>query len=208
MADFSRRVTVALTGASGVQYGLRLIECLLAAEVQVLAMISPAAEVVIRTETDLTLPATLAAQQTLLAERFGARAGQLHLFAGDDWFAPPASGSAAPGAMVVCPCSGGSLSAIATGASNNLIERAADVALKERRQLILVPRETPLSEIHLEQMLKLTRMGAVVLPAMPGFYQQPQSITDLIDFIVARILAQLGIEQQLLPPWGEARLQR
>ncbi len=206
MTGFTRRVTVALTGASGVQYGLCLIDCLLAAKVQVLAMISPAAAVVIRTETDLDLPDTLAAQQALLARRFGARPGQLHLFAADDWFAPPASGSAAPASMVVCPCSGGSLSAIACGASNNLIERAADVALKERRQLILVPRETPLSEIHLEQMLKLTRMGAVVLPAMPGFYQQPAGIEDLIDFVVARILAQLGIAQTLLPPWGEARL--
>jgi 4-hydroxy-3-polyprenylbenzoate decarboxylase len=105
--------------------------------------------------------------------------------------------------MVICPCSTGTLSAIATGASNNLIERAADVALKERRQLILVPRETPYSEIHLENMLKLTRMGALVVPASPGFYQRPQQLTDLIDFIVARILDQLELPQTLLPRWGE-----
>jgi 4-hydroxy-3-polyprenylbenzoate decarboxylase len=108
--------------------------------------------------------------------------------------------------MVVCPCSTGSLSAIATGASNNLIERAADVALKERRQLILVPREAPYSEIHLEHMLKLTRMGVVVVPASPGFYHRPQSVEDMVDFIVARILNQLGVEQRLLSRWGDALL--
>lgn len=105
--------------------------------------------------------------------------------------------------MVVCPCSTGSLSAIACGASNNLIERAADVALKERRQLILVPREAPYSEIHLEHMLKLTRMGSVVIPASPGFYNRPESVEDMIDFVVARILNQLGVEQNLLPRWGD-----
>jgi 4-hydroxy-3-polyprenylbenzoate decarboxylase len=105
--------------------------------------------------------------------------------------------------MVICPASGGTLSAIACGASNNLIERAADVALKERRQLIVVPREAPYSEIHLENMLKLTRMGAVVIPASPGFYHKPQGMNDLIDFVVARILDQLGIDQTIMPRWGE-----
>ena len=105
--------------------------------------------------------------------------------------------------MVICPCSGGTLSSIAHGASNNLIERAADVALKERRQLILVPREMPYSEIHLENMLKLTRMGAVVMPASPGFYHQPTGISDLVDFVVGRILDHLEIEQSIMPRWGE-----
>jgi 4-hydroxy-3-polyprenylbenzoate decarboxylase len=117
--------------------------------------------------------------------------------------APVASGSGAPSAMVVCPCSTGCLSAIATGASNNLIERAADVALKERRQLILVPREAPYSTVHLENMLKLSQMGAVILPASPGFYHKPESVDDMVDFVVARILNQLGIEQDLLARWGE-----
>jgi flavin prenyltransferase len=105
--------------------------------------------------------------------------------------------------MVICPASGGTLSSIACGASNNLIERAADVALKERRQLIVVPREAPYSEIHLENMLKLTRMGAVVIPASPGFYHKPQGMNDLIDFVVARILDQLDIDQDIMPRWGE-----
>ena len=203
---WSKRVTLALTGASGVQYGLRLLQCLLQAEVQVLLMISKAAQVVIATETDLKLPGTPEAQQDYLGELFAAREGQLRVFGREQWMAPVASGSGAPAAMVICPCSTGTLSAIACGASNNLIERAADVALKERRQLILVPREAPYSEIHLENMLKLTRMGALVLPASPGFYQRPQSVEEMVDFIVARLLAQLGVEQSLLPRWGEALL--
>jgi len=203
---FSRRVTVAITGASGAQYGLRLIQCLIEADTQVLLMISRAAQVVIATETDLQLPGQPEAQGEYLSKLFGAAPGQLKVFGREQWLAPVASGSGAPGAMVVCPCSTGSLSAIACGASNNLIERAADVALKERRKLILVPREAPYSEIHLEHMLKLTRMGAVIIPASPGFYQRPQSVEDMVDFIVARILSQLGMEQSLLPRWGEEHL--
>jgi 4-hydroxy-3-polyprenylbenzoate decarboxylase len=166
-------------------------------------LLSSAAEVVIRTETDLDLPETIEQQQQMLNDLFDADEEQLQLLAKDDWFSPVASGSSSPSSMVICPASGGTLSAIAHGASNNLIERAADVALKERRQLILVPRETPYSAIHLENMLKLTQMGAMVLPASPGFYMQPQTINELIDFIVARILDQLGIEQDLMPRWGE-----
>lgn len=203
---YTRRVTVAITGASGVQYGLRLVQCLLEARVQVLLMISKAAQVVIATETDLQLPGTPEQQQGYLGQLFGAREGQLRVFGREQWMAPVASGSGAPASMVICPCSTGTLSAVACGASNNLIERAADVALKERRQLILVPREAPYSEIHLEHMLKLTRMGALVLPASPGFYQRPQSVEQMVDFIVARILNQLGLEQSLMPRWGEALL--
>lgn len=201
-----RRVTLAITGASGAQYGLRLLQCLVAAEVQVLVMVSKAAQVVIATETDIDLPGRPDEQQRVLTDLYGATPGQIRVFGREQWMAPVASGSGAPASMVVCPCSTGCLSAIATGASNNLIERAADVALKERRQLILVPREAPYSEIHLEHMLKLTRMGAVVVPASPGFYHRPQSVEDMVDFIVARILNQLGIEQEMLPRWGEPLL--
>jgi flavin prenyltransferase len=198
-----RSITLAITGASGAQYGLRLLQCLLAAECKVYLLLSSAAEVVIRTETDLDLPETFEQQQEFLSNIFAADEDQLQLLAKDDWFSPVASGSSSPSSMVVCPASGGTLSAIAHGASNNLIERAADVALKERRQLILVPREAPYSAIHLENMLKLTQLGAVIIPASPGFYMQPQTINELIDFIVARILDQLGIEQDLMPRWGE-----
>lgn len=198
-----RSITLAITGASGAQYGLRLLQCLLAADCKVYLLLSSAAEVVIRTETDLDLPEAFADQQIFLTEMFEADEDQLQLLAKDDWFSPVASGSSSPSSMVVCPASGGTLSAIAHGASNNLIERAADVALKERRQLILVPREAPYSQIHLENMLKLTQLGAMIIPASPGFYMQPQTINELIDFIVARILDQLGIEQELMPRWGE-----
>ncbi len=200
---FNQTVTLALTGASGVQYGLRLLQCLLAANCRVYLLISQAAEIVIRTETTIELPDTLAAQQTFLSTRYNAKKEQLKVFGRDDWFSPVASGASSTVPMVICPASGGTLSAIAHGASNNLIERAADVALKERRQLIIVPRETPYSAIHLENMLKLTQIGATILPASPGFYMQPRSIEDLIDFIVARILDQLNVKQDLLPRWGE-----
>ncbi|MDW5376632.1 flavin prenyltransferase UbiX [Halomonas sp. HP20-15] len=202
-ATFKPPVTVALTGASGAQYGLRLIECLVAAEHEVWVMISKAAHMVIVTETDERLPAQPARLAEALIARSNAADGQIRCFAREDWMAPVASGSGASTAMVICPCSTGTLSAVATGASNNLIERAADVALKERRQLILVPREAPLSAIHLEHMLALTRLGAVILPAAPGFYHRPTSVEALIDFIVARILNQLGIEHHLMPRWGE-----
>ena len=198
-----RSITLAITGASGAQYGLRLLQCLLAADCKVYLLLSSAAEVVIRTETDLDLPETIEQQQDFLSNIFATDEDQLQLLAKDDWFSPVASGSSSPSSMVICPASGGTLSAIAQGASNNLIERAADVALKERRQLILVPREAPYSAIHLENMLKLTHLGAMIIPASPGFYMQPQTINELIDFIVARILDQLGIEQDLMPRWGE-----
>lgn len=192
-----------MTGASGAQYGLRLLQCLLAADCRVYLLLSSAAEVVIRTETNLDLPTDLDEQQLFLSQRYGADDEQLMLFGRDDWFSPVASGSSSPASMVICPASGGTLSSIASGASNNLIERAADVALKERRQLIVVPRETPYSAIHLENMLKVTQLGALVLPASPGFYMQPDRVEDLIDFVVARILDQLGLEQDLMPRWGE-----
>lgn len=201
----ARTINLALTGASGAGYGLRLLQCLVAAGCRVNVMVSRAAQIVIATETDLKLPGSPPAMQETLTEWASAEPGQVLVFGREDWFAPPASGSGEKAPLVICPCSTGTLSALATGASNNLIERAGDVALKERRPLILVPRETPFSEIHLENMLKLTRMGAVIMPASPGFYHNPESIQDLVDFVVARLLDHLDISQDLMPRWGKIR---
>ena len=198
----SNAVALALTGASGAAYGLRLLECLLAAGKTVYLMVSAPGLMVIAEETDLQLPGRPAEMQVYLSGRYQAREGQLHVLGRDQWYSPPASGSSAPGSMVVCPCTSGTLSAIANGASDNLIERAADVALKEQRKLILVPREMPLSAIHLENMLKLARLGVVILPASPGFYHHPRRVEDLVDFVVARVLEHLGVEQRLIPPWA------
>ncbi|MDP6969690.1 MAG: flavin prenyltransferase UbiX [Gammaproteobacteria bacterium] len=196
-------ITLAITGASGAPYALRLLQCLVQAGCQVNVLVSAAAQVVLATETDWQIPGEKQAQAAYLARQVGAQEGQIRVYGKQQWMAPVASGAGAGDAMVVCPCSTGSLSAIANGASDNLIERAADVHLKERRALILVPREAPYSAIHLEHMLKLTQMGALIIPASPGFYHQPQSINDLVDFIVARILNQLCLPQTLLPAWGE-----
>lgn len=205
----SRRIiNLAMTGASGAQYGLRLLQCLVAAGCRVHVMVSRAAQVVIATETELKLPGSPAAMSETLSLYCDAEPGQILVFGREDWFAPPASGSGEKAPLVVCPCSTGTLSALATGASNNLIERAGDVALKERRQLILVPREAPYSEVHLENMLRLTRMGAVIMPASPGFYHNPESVADVVDFIVARLLDHLGVAQDLMPRWGEERVNR
>ncbi len=201
--DRENTVTLAVTGASGAAYGLRLLEQLIAADRRVWMMLSDAARIVMEMEVGLSLPSSDEESCKLLAERFGAGEGQLTLFGKGEWTAPVASGSNAPYAMVVCPCSMGTLSAIAHGSSDQLLERAADVMIKESRKLILVPRETPYSAIHLENMLKLSRIGATILPPNPGFYNRPQSIADLVDFVVARILDQLGVEQDLMPRWGE-----
>ncbi|MCD1169313.1 UbiX family flavin prenyltransferase [Vibrio cholerae] len=198
----NRTITLAWTGASGAPYGLRLLQCLLAADYQVYLLISSAARVVLATEHGLKLPANPEAAQAALVEHLGCASDKLVVCGKEDWFSPVASGSAAPKQMVVCPCSAGSVAAIAHGMSDNLIERAADVVLKERGQLLLVVRETPFSTLHLENMLKLSHMGVTIMPAAPGFYHQPQSIDDLVDFMVARILDHLGIEQTLVPRWG------
>ncbi len=199
----SRRVTLALTGASGQPYGLRLLRALLDADTEVHVVVSKAARVVIGTETELRLPAGTEAAREALRAWSGTDRGELKVFGQEQWTAPVASGSGAPASMVICPCSTGTLSAIACGASDNLIERAADVALKEQRQLILVPRESPYSAVHLENMLKLSRLGATILPASPGFYHEPRSVDDLVDFVVARILDHLKIPHTLVGRWGE-----
>jgi len=193
-----RRLTLAITGASGAPYALRLLACLLQAGVQVHLLLSDAARVVLATEVGETWPTG-----DYLVQRFGCAPALLQLPGRHDWFSPVASGSAAPKQMVVLPCSMGTLSAIAHGTSDNLIERAADVVIKERGQLILVPRETPYSSLHLENMLKLSRLGVTILPASPGFYHQPAAVQDLVDFVVARLLDHLGLPQDLMAPWGQ-----
>jgi 4-hydroxy-3-polyprenylbenzoate decarboxylase len=200
-----RTITLALTGASGMPYGLRLLDALLAAGCRVWLCYSKAAQIVAKQECDLVLPAQPREATRALAARFGAHDGRLVVFGHDDWMAPIASGSNAADAMAICPCTMGTLGAIAGGLADNLIARAADVMLKERRPLVLVPRETPFSAIHLENMLKLARAGAAIVPPSPGFYDRPQAIADLVDFVVARVLDQLGVSHRLGPRWGDGR---
>ena len=198
-------ITLAFTGASGMPFGLRLLDCLLAAQCRVHLVYSAAAQIVAKQECDIVLPTQPREAQRFFGERFGATEGQLRVYAREDWMAPMASGSNPADAMVICPCSMGTLAAIAAGLADNLIERAADVMLKERRTLVLVPRETPLSVIHLDNMARLARAGAVILPPSPGFYTHPQTVADLVDFVVARILDQLRVPHELAPRWGETR---
>jgi 4-hydroxy-3-polyprenylbenzoate decarboxylase len=195
MAD--RPIVVAVTGASGAPYAVRLLEALVAAEREVQLIVSSHGLRLLQTETEIRSVAEL-------RERVGAVRWDRYItvFDDNDRGASPASGSALNAGMVICPCSMGTLSAIAVGASRSLIERAADVALKERRPLLLVPRETPLSAIHLENMLRVTRAGAIVMPASPGFYHRPSSIDDLVNFIVARVLDHLGVPHRLVSRWG------
>jgi len=200
----SKTLCLAFTGASGLPYGVRLLECLLAAGCRVQLLYSQAAQIVARQEMGLDLPSRPGEVEAHFRSRFAHLPGSLKVYGREEWFAPVASGSNPPDAMVVCPCSMGTLAAIAQGLSDNLIERAADVVLKERRTLVLVPRETPFSAIHLENMLRLARAGAVILPPNPGFYHHPQSVEDLVDFVVARILDQVGVPHQLMARWGAA----
>jgi 4-hydroxy-3-polyprenylbenzoate decarboxylase len=198
-----KTITLIMTGASGAQYGLRLLEFLLQNGYRVYLLMSRPAQVVVNMETEHRLPGRASEIQTYFSDLYGAKPGQLQVFEREQWAAPIASGSGVADATVVCPCTTGTLSAIACGSSRNLIERAADVCLKERKKLILVVRETPFSEIHLENMLKLARMGVIIMPANPGFYQRPTSVQELVDFMVARVLDHLNIPHTLLPRWGD-----
>lgn len=195
-------ITLAFTGASGAPYGLRLLDCLLKAKCQVNLVVSKAGQMVLAMESELEIPSRPGDAQNFLTSHFNADPDLLNVYSRDDWMAPMASGTACTDAMVICPCTAGTLSAVAQGASDNLIERAADVIIKEHRKLIMVLRETPLSAIHLENMLKLARLGVTIMPANPGFYQSPKTVEDLVDFMVARILDHLTIEHNLLPKWG------
>jgi 4-hydroxy-3-polyprenylbenzoate decarboxylase len=203
MSDSQSPIAVAFTGASGIQYGLRLLECLLAADRQVYLMVSQAAQVVINMETDLKLPSQPGEIERYLSEHFSAPSGRLQVFGRQQWTAPVASGSNPPEAVVICPCTTGTLASVANGICDNLIDRAADVALKERRKLILVVRETPFSTIHLENMLRLSQAGAIVMPANPGFYFRPESVSELVDFMVARVLDHLEVQHTLSERWGD-----
>jgi len=202
VAEFKQKITLAITGASGSAYALRLLECLVAANYQIYLLCSSAGRVVLDTELNFKLPSSPDAASAILVEKFQAKEAQIKVFGKEQWFSPVASGSAAPKQMVVCPCSTGTLAAISQGMSDNLIERAADVVIKERGQLILVVRETPFSTIHLSNMLSLSQQGVTIMPAAPGFYHQPESISDLVDFMVGRILDHLKIEQKIMPRWG------
>ena len=196
------RITVAMTGASGAPYTLRLLEQLLKAGCSVQFICSQPGQIVMAMETDLKLADSPQKMQQQLRERFDA-GDRLVVYGRDQWTAPPASGSSVADAMVVCPCSMGSLAAIASGIGNNLIHRAADVILKERKTLILLPREMPFSSLHLENMLKLSRQGALIMPPNPAFYQGVEGVQDLIDFVISRVLDQLGIDNSLSPRWAQ-----
>ena len=195
-------ITLAMTGASGAEYALRLFECCLQQDIQVQFITSQPSQIVLGMETELKLGGSPQKMRRALADYFDADEKLIQVYSRDQWTAPPASGSSVADAMVVCPCSMGSLASIAVGSSDNLIHRAADVAIKERKTLILVPRETPFSAIHLENMLKLARLGVVILPPNPGFYHGVDRVSELVDFIVSRILDQLGIDNDLSPRWG------
>ncbi len=203
--NFTSTITVAITGASGAPYALALLKALVATNHRIFLLISSAAKVVFATEEDMKIPGNPESATAFFTDYLGASPQQIHVFGKDEWFSPVASGSAAPKRMVVCPCSTSTLSSIALGSSNNLIERAADVVIKERGQLIILPREMPLSSIHLEHMLKLSQLGVTVMPASPGFYHNPKSIDDLVNFVVARILDHLEIPQDLMERWGYAK---
>jgi 4-hydroxy-3-polyprenylbenzoate decarboxylase len=198
----SRHFVVAITGASGAIYGLQLCREIIRCQADHLTvLISSAGHQVLEEECGLQWQGGEAKVAQLLRDHLQAGEQQLSYYAEDNFRAPIASGSNAPDAMVVCPCSMGSLSRIASGNSGNLLERCADVMLKERRTLVMVPRETPLNEIHLENMLKLARMGVTMVPPMPAFYHRPKSIDDLIGFVVGKVLDVLGMEHALYRRW-------
>jgi 4-hydroxy-3-polyprenylbenzoate decarboxylase len=196
-AGADRPVVLAITGASGAPYAVRLLEALVERRQRVSLIVSDHGVRLLQTETDIT-------SVDALRDHVGTAGWDavVRVYDDRDRGAAPASGSALSAGMVICPCSMGTMSSIAVGASRSLVERAADVTLKERRRLVLVPRESPYSAIHLENMLSLTRAGAIVLPASPGFYHRPRTISDLVDFVVARVLDQLGVDQSLVPRWG------
>jgi len=196
-----QRITLGITGASGTPYAERLLQCLLDADFEVHLLVSKAALMVAAVETGTPWPAQHEKLHDYLRDRLSQK-GELIIAGREDWMSPVASGSGAPETMIICPCSTGTLASVATGQCDNLIERGADVVMKEGGTLILVPRETPYSEIHLRNMLTLKQAGAHIIPASPGFYNRPETVADMVDFVVARVLKTARIPQSLLPPWG------
>jgi len=201
--QYNDTVTLGVTGASGSGYFLRLLQSMVDANVKVYLLLSEAAQIVLKTEVGEDWPTEIKSLNTFLVQRFNSKEGQITALTSKDWFSPVASGSSAPKKMVVCPCSCGTLASIAQGLSNNLIERAADVVFKERGQLIVMPRETPFSTLHLRNMLTLSELGATVMPLAPGFYHQPTTIEELHDFMVARVMDHLQIKHQASKRWCE-----
>lgn len=199
-----KEITLAFSGASGAHYGLRLLEQLVLAQYQVSVVISTAGLMVINDETKLKLSGNVQKVGQTLSALYQAQTDQIKVYGKDDWYSPLASGNSAPKTMVVAPCSAGCLAAIAQGMSDNLLERCADVVIKEQGKLILLLREMPLSAIHLEHALKLAKLGVCIMPASPGFYFNPQSVNDVIDFVVARMLDHIGVNHTLSKKWGES----
>ena len=197
------QVALAITGASGAPYAKRLLEVLLRQGMTVHLMISTAGRIVLADELDWKLPSRAIDAQSTLAKQFDCSVDQLHVYGEQQWSSPLASGSHRVPTMIVCPCTMGTLAAIASGHSDNLINRAADVIIKEDRKLIMVPREAPFSVIHLENMLRLAKLGVCILPPNPGFYFKPKALEQIVDFVVARILDQAKIEHDLMPRWGD-----
>ncbi len=196
-------IVLGITGASGVVYGLNLCRALLEAHYSVTVLISRTGFDVLRHEAGLHWRDEEKGVEACLKEAFSFAGERIHFHAEDNFMAPIASGSSAPDAMVICPCSMGCLSRIACGNSGTLLERCADVMLKECRPLVLVPRETPLNEIHLENMLRLSRAGARIVPAMPAFYHNPQTVDEIVNFVVGKVMDALGIGSDLFRRWGE-----
>jgi len=194
--------TIAITGASGAPYGMRVLEALIKGGHSVYLTITGDGLAIVNDETGLMLKGSETDIRFSLEKHFGAKEGQLRYFDEDNMYAPIASGSAKVDGMVVIPCSMKALSSIANGFASNLIERAADVTIKEKRKLIIVPRETPLSTIHLRNLLALSETGCHIIPAMPAFYHHPKKLQDIIDFIAGRVLDALGVENELSPRWG------
>ncbi|HAU06225.1 MAG TPA: aromatic acid decarboxylase [Gammaproteobacteria bacterium] len=204
MRTSEQQVALAITGASGARYSERLLSILLSQGITVHVMFSTAARILCSDELGWSVPSRARDVKQFLLERYQCDSELIQVYGEQQWRSPLASGSHKVRTMIICPCTMGTLSAVACGASDNLINRAADVMIKENRQLIIVPRETPYSVIHLENMLKLARLGVCILPPNPGFYFCPTKLEQIIDFVVAKILDQAGIMHQLQPRWGES----